>query len=361
MWPSPEGPAALSRQRRELPRRLGRARESILAPLLHELEDERVPLLRHVRALARDRAHRARRAAGERLVEHLSEREEIRAPVDLAALLLGRHVRGRPGEERPGRRERARERVRERPLALLGRADRPDPEVRDAQESEAVEEDVRRLQVAVHDPARVRVLERFENRRRERAHALEREAPPLREQVRERAALEPFHGEVGERPLERRLFDPHDPRVLERLEDLRLAHEPRRHVEARDLQGDAPPVLAAREVDGRLPAAPERALDLEAANARPGLDLFFRREEEAHLRRLRAERVRHGVGARREEPPRVRAGCQVFFVEVERVDAHGAPPKSFSMSACAARIRAPTVFRSRPTVSAISSSVSSPW
>ena len=86
-----------------------------------------------------------RRPPGEQLEEDDPERVHVALRPDLsAARLLGRHVLGRPDD---GAR-RGQRRVREGPS---------DAEVRDLGVALAVEEDVRRLQVAVDDPVLVGV------------------------------------------------------------------------------------------------------------------------------------------------------------------------------------------------------------
>ena len=93
-----------------------------------------------------------RQPPGDGLVEHAAERVQIRARIaELPSHLLRRHVRGRPG------------RRRRRPRCARGRRRSPResrPEVHQHGRAVAAQEYVRRLEVAVHDAARVQERER---------------------------------------------------------------------------------------------------------------------------------------------------------------------------------------------------------
>ena len=106
-----------------------------------------------------------RRLAGEQLVEHRAERVEVRARVGAAAeRLLGRQVGDRADEHPLDRRARA---------AIGGEA-----EVAEPRRAVVAEPDVGGLEVAVDDPARVRVLERPADVDRDRDRALDLELAP---------------------------------------------------------------------------------------------------------------------------------------------------------------------------------------
>ncbi len=204
-----------------------------------------------------DAPARERRALRQRLVEEAPEREHVGPRVDVAraARLLGRHV-ARRADEHPGLRQIA-------PQALAR-----DAEVEHARLVEVAaggEHHVRRLHVAVHDPARVRVTERGGDPRAERERVVHAEALALQAR-REALALEPFHRE--ERPVlpfaVRNVTN--DVRVVEVREHLGLAHEARPLVDrAEQLQRDEPARSAiARAVHRRHPAGARVRKDLEA-------------------------------------------------------------------------------------------------
>ncbi len=134
--------------------------------------------------------HRVQRLAPERLlqreelVEHGPGREQVRARVDGAALgLLGRHVVGRAQDHAAARDAGARAQARQAEVQQLDLPARAD-------------QDVGRLDVAVHDAARVGVAEAGADLQ-EDAHALgqgdRRLALDQRAQV---VALEQLHGHV---------------------------------------------------------------------------------------------------------------------------------------------------------------------
>jgi hypothetical protein len=129
-------------------------------------------------AFAREQAR-----AGERLVQHDAEREDVRARVDrLAGDLLRRHV-ARRAEHHPGG------------GLVVGEAHAREAEVHDLRAALRIQHDVRRLDVTVHDAALVRIREAVGDlahdlHRLERAHALVRQA---RSQV---GAVDELHGKV---------------------------------------------------------------------------------------------------------------------------------------------------------------------
>jgi len=356
------------------PQRLARRRgalEAVLGPVLDEPEDEVVPRDGDVRARPRDGPERPRGAARQGFEQDLPERVEVGAPVHGAALgLLGRHVDRRPGEGRPAVGRRAGEaRGERRPAGGGGRERGPDPEVGELGLAAGIEEDVRRLQVAVDDAARVRELERLEDGLRDRVRVRELEpARQRRQPVRQRPAGEVLDRDEGGGAIDGAAHDPHDPRVVEVEEELGLAHQAVGDLGARDLEGDgAPGLRLPRLVDGRLAAVRDEADDLVRAEARA------RRER-------RRRRRRPGTRSRRHEPrdlarplaqghrevrvaglPEQALDRSVARAHVAHVAHARPPPSSRSASACAAFSRAATVFRSRPTVSATSSIVSPPW
>jgi hypothetical protein len=93
-----------------------------------------------------------------RFIEHAPEREDIRAVIDHLALhLLGRHVADR-AEHDPGTRRARQFRARRRVVRPAGRLRQlRQPEVHDLREAVGRDHDVLGLQIAVHDPRRVRL------------------------------------------------------------------------------------------------------------------------------------------------------------------------------------------------------------
>jgi hypothetical protein len=113
----------------------------------------------------------------EELVQHEAERVDVAARRDFrAGELLGRHVGRRAGAERFPRRARK-------------------AEVGDADAAVAVQHDVRRLEVAVHDAAVVRGGQPGADLPRELDRAILREAPDAAEQRREILAVHVLHRE----------------------------------------------------------------------------------------------------------------------------------------------------------------------
>ncbi len=173
------------------------------------------------------------RAAREAAEEHAGEGEDVGggADVALAARLLGGHVAGR-ADHVPG--------VRERPL---GAGDAGDAEVEElgALGRAVDEEDVARLDVAVHHAAPVRLVERRGDAHGERDALVERQLLAL-EAVGEVFALEPFHGQVERALVRAAVGDVADDRgVVQVGQDEALALEARGldALGLQDLDGDA--------------------------------------------------------------------------------------------------------------------------
>ena len=219
-------------------------------PLEEDLGEHR----HHVRALED-------RTPGEALEEHAAERIDVRAPVDVRrpARLLGRHVAGRADD-------RARDGAR---AAVALEPRRAEVEQRRPLDRAALEPHVRRLDVAVHDPERVRRRQsaRHARRHRERVPGRERSA---REPRREVLAVEPLHGEPGSSIRRSAVRDvPHDRRVIERGDEARLPLEAgdvtrRERVQQLERHHCAAPLTVARAQDRPHAARARDALDLEA-------------------------------------------------------------------------------------------------
>ncbi len=154
-----------------------------------------------------------RQSPREHLVERDAEREEIRAPVDLAAReLLGRHVRRR-AEHHAG-------------LGLRRIGDARDAEVRHLHGvALRLVHDVRGLDVAVDDAHGVRVAERIGDALDEGEDLVRREEVRLLRVLDEILALEVLHRDVAEVVLLARVEDGDDVRVVEAPGRFRLAEE----------------------------------------------------------------------------------------------------------------------------------------
>ncbi len=196
-----------------------------------------------------------RRLAGQQLVEDDAERVEVGARVDLASLgLLGREVL-----------RRADDRAR---LGHLARAGARDPEVRHLHAALAVDEDVVRLDVAVHDAVPVCEAQRREDLARVLDRDVDRRGAAADDQLLQRAAVEELHRDVVGVLRLAAVVDRDDVRVVERGGVLGLAAEaldelvvvPVTAVE--DLDRDAAAeLLVLGEVDVGHPAGAELALD----------------------------------------------------------------------------------------------------
>ncbi|CAA9302889.1 MAG: hypothetical protein AVDCRST_MAG40-471, partial [uncultured Gemmatimonadaceae bacterium] len=212
---------------------------------------------------------RERRDAGEHLVGEHARGVDARALVHVrvAGGLLGRHVRGgSEGHPELGERGgRARGRGRRAAPVVGGGGERlRDAEVRD-EGVVAREQHVLGLDVAVDDPALVRVGQRVDHLAQD-AHAVgDRELPLAVEPLAERLALDVRHDVVEEPVGLARVDEREDVRVEELRGDLDLAQEavgadPAHEVRPQHLHGDraaVPQVLG--EVHGGHAAAPELA------------------------------------------------------------------------------------------------------
>ncbi len=196
-----------------------------------------------------------RKMADEQLVEDHAERVHVGVHADMpAANLLGGRVRGC---EQPQPRARA-VLPRLEAIELLG-----DPEVEQLHDAVVADENVRRLEVAVHDEMPVRVLDCF-------AHvAKEPDASHDGGRVRaailgERRALDVLHHEPGRAVGERaRVVETRDERMVQLRQRALLAGEPlaSRRREPRVAQNldrrHRAEVLALGEVDDAHPALAE--------------------------------------------------------------------------------------------------------
>jgi hypothetical protein len=208
-----------------------------------------------------ERVGHERGATHQALEDHAAQREHVGAGVELgvAARLLGRHVaRGPDRHAYLGRIERG-----------LGEAGHPEVEHLHPSQIAAREEEVGRLDVAVHDAAAVGLGERVGHLPRQAEHVVERQGPPLQALV-QILALEPLHGEEraalgGEAVAE----VAHDAGVVELGEDPRLALEPARVIERElpeQLDGRWAPALAVEAaIDGAHGPDAGDALDDESS------------------------------------------------------------------------------------------------
>ena len=199
------------------------------------------------------------RLAGERLVEHAAERIDVGARVHLPALdLLGCAVLDRSdkgaGTRCPGRGE------------LLDRA-----EVRQVRAVVRADEDVRRLDVAVNEPARMGGVQRGRDLAGDRERAPHGQPALLGDQRLQVGPLDAGHRDPEEVVVLARVVDRDDVGVVERGREPRLAQEavaevgfaePRRE----ELQrGPAPQAYVLGPVDDAGAAATELLDDPVAA------------------------------------------------------------------------------------------------
>jgi hypothetical protein len=218
------------------------------------------------------REHRGRRRAGEGivarddLVEDDGHAEEVAPSVELAgADLLGRHELRRADRVAGLRLDRRSLRLGDAEIEQLGR---------DLSVGIDVEEDVRRLEVAMGDPELVRVLQRGEERQHDRDRLARRERLlALVVRVERLAAEELEHEDERAVLAVDEIEHARDAPVVQGRAEPRLVPEPRDglHVGAplggEDLQGD----LAARRRVARRPYRrhPARADDVEELELPP--------------------------------------------------------------------------------------------
>ncbi len=158
------------------------------------------------------------RDAGEALEEHAPERKDVRASVERgpAARLLGRHVAGRPDEHSSGREVQC----------LSHHPGDAEIEHLDAADVAADQEEVGRLEIAMHDPLRVHRGEDLGDAGEELHALVDGELAPG-EEAAEVLALEPFHHEIGQACGRLAVSDVmHDAGVAQTGEDLDLLREP---------------------------------------------------------------------------------------------------------------------------------------
>ena len=161
----------------------------------------------------RDRPARVGHLAGQRVVEDAAERVDVGARVDLlAGELLGRHeVDGADPLARRGQ-------------PRVGADDLREPEVGEVGVL-AAEQDVGRLDVAVHEPDGVRGVQRRADLVADRRDAVGREPPVARQQPLQVDALDVAHHEVEVPALLARRVHRDHVRVVDRGGDARLALE----------------------------------------------------------------------------------------------------------------------------------------
>ena len=268
------------------------ARVSRLERLRQRLGDDVVEQLGHVgieharrrRDDVRDLVHQCahavageRRRAGQHLVEHHAEREDVRLVRRASPQrLLRRHVLRRT-EHGAGLRQ------------LLRGAHARDAEVGDLHSAVVEHHDVRRLDVAVHDAARVGVGQAVGHLRGDRHRLRHRQARPFLQDGAQLGALDELHRHVGDVLRAADVVDGDDRGVVQAAGGARLLREAllvildvvaaERHVDGLDGDG-APELRVGRLVDDAHRAAAEFGHDLvppelrclHAARSAAGLD-----------------------------------------------------------------------------------------
>ena len=203
---------------------VGRLREHARNQLIELVRDRR-PEVAEARQLVRSpveqQAERVgpaeRRSPREAPVQHAAEREDVRAAVQVRHVvdLLGGDVA-----------RRAQHRARHRELWVGDRPARhPEVDQRDLVDRAATQEQVARLDIAMHDAAPVDGGQRRRHAPAEGQALGERDLRPL-EARRQGLAREPLHHQVG-LPLggDPVVDVPHDPGVGERRQDVSFARE----------------------------------------------------------------------------------------------------------------------------------------
>ena len=209
-----------------------------------------------------------RRLAGERHPEHAAERVDVGGGAGAGpAVQLGRHVRRRPdhrGADAGG-------------LGVHPPGDAEVAEVGLDGAAAAAHQHIGRLDVAVHEPGRVRVGEAAGHLRDELDGLAHRGGSPLRDHLAEVAVRDQLGGDVEEAVLLAVGVDLDDVRGVQRGQRPGLAAEPlpERGVVGEhrgdDLERHAPVErLLDRAVDDPHPAGPELGHDAEATDAVAG-------------------------------------------------------------------------------------------
>ena len=198
-----------------------------------------------------------RRAAGEHVVEDAAERVDVGSGVDPLAPDLLRGDEVQRADPVPGlRRARLREHV-------LG-----EPEVGQVGVVALPEQDVGRLDVAVHQAGGVRGVERGADLPDDPRRARRVERPLAADERAQVVAGDVAHRDVGDPVLLARVVDRDHVRVVDRRRDARLAQEPPpdrlvgHQGRGDDLQrDDAVERELARAIDDAHPPAPRHGLD----------------------------------------------------------------------------------------------------
>jgi hypothetical protein len=230
--------------------------------------------------------------AGQELERDDPERVEVaRRRRALAARLLRREVAG-GAEDRAG--------LRERVEACRAR----DPEVGDLDVATLVEEQVARLDVAVHDPRRVRRVERSRGVREPRERPARLGRPSIRDQVLERPAADVLHDDERARVVLADVEDRDDVRVARqpcRGERLALEPLPERLVArvrlGQHLQRDAPAELGVGDEVDLAHAARSDPLGIAVTGRKSAFGSAHRSDDGARGRR--AEALPHRAGQKR--------------------------------------------------------------
>jgi hypothetical protein len=186
--------------------------------------------LEHGRDRVGNRRALERSLPREQLVHDAAERPNVGAPIDRESpRLLRAHVRGRPEHDpfvRPFRRDR------DPGLAGAGLPHLRKPEVEHLHDARAIDLDVGRLQVPVHDALVVRRLERRCDLSRDPQRLGNGQRPAAaiapRDQLREGLPVHELHDEPADAVAFLDAVDRCDVRMIERGQHFRLALEARK-------------------------------------------------------------------------------------------------------------------------------------